>query len=634
MNILTMEHITRAYTNRVVLDDVNFSINDHDKIGVIGVNGMGKSTLLKIIAGVETCDAGKISLRHHTRIAYLPQTPVFGEEETVLEAVLGELLPEQDRWSAEAEARAMLNSLGITGHEDRVARLSGGQKKRVALVRTLLTPSEILVLDEPTNHLDNAMAEYLEGYLTARKGALVLVTHDRYFLDRVVNRIVEVDQGKLYTYPGSYADYVRLREARLDSALATERKRKSLLRTELQWLMRGARARSTKQKAHIDRIRAMQAIEDISAESTVEMTSLASRMGRKTVEADGLGMSRGGRQLFSGFSYHFLKNDRIGIIGPNGCGKTTLLKILAGRLTPDAGTVEVGQTVKIGFFSQENEELDGSLRAIDYIREVGEYIRTPEGLVSASSLMERFLFDGTMSWSRIDNLSGGERRRLYLMRILMGAPNVLILDEPTNDLDIRTLTVLEDYLDAFEGIVITVSHDRYFLDRTVRRLFAFEDGTIRRYEGNYSDYLIRQAVEEAEAAEKAAAGAARGRSGNRGVPTARRGAAGDTDGSSISDGGKPAAASSDSRAGWKVREKKLRFTFSEAREFETIEEDIASLEAEIGRLHDTMAAHATDAARLTALTAELEAAEQALSGKMERWVYLTELNDRIREAGS
>ena len=496
MNLLTMEHITKAYTDRVLLNDVAFSINENEKIGVIGINGMGKSTLLKVTAGIEPYDEGKISMGKQVKICYLPQTPEFEEGTTVLRAAIADNVNELNQWTIEADARSMLNQLGFYDYDEKVEHMSGGQKKRIALVNALLTPADILILDEPTNHLDNAMSEWLEEYLIGFRGAILMVTHDRYFLDRVATRIVEVDQGKLYSYPGNYSEFVKLKAERQDMALATERKRKSLLRTELEWLGRGARARSTKQKAHIDRIKAMQEIKDIQEEKRVVLDSVASRMGNKTIELENISKSYGNRKLISDYSYIFLKNDRIGIIGPNGCGKTTLLKIINGIVRPDSGTIEIGQTIRIGYFSQENEYMDASMKVIDYVKEVGEYVTTSDGKITASQMLERFLFDGAMQWSKIEKLSGGEKRRLYLMRVLMSAPNVLILDEPTNDLDIQTLTILEDYLDHFDGIIITVSHDRYFLDRIVNRIFSFEgDGKVRQFEGGYSDYLIRKELE-------------------------------------------------------------------------------------------------------------------------------------------
>lgn len=602
MNLLTMEHLTKSYTDRILLDDVGFSINENEKIGVIGVNGMGKSTLLKIAAGIEDYDDGKISMGSQVKICYLPQTPVFEEAETILQAAVKGNQDELNQWTIEADAKAMLNQLGFTDFDGKASLLSGGQKKRVALVNALLTPADILVLDEPTNHLDNAMSEWLENYLIRFKGAVLMVTHDRYFLDRVVNRIVEVDQGKLYSYPGNYSEFVRLKEARQNMELATERKRKSLLRTELQWLSRGARARSTKQKAHIDRIKAMQEMQDIQAEKRVIMDSVASRMGNKTIELSHLSKSYGDKKLIEDYSYLFLKNDRIGIIGPNGCGKSTLLKMVNGLVTPDAGNIEIGQTIRIGYFSQENEAMDDTMKVIDYVKEVGEYITTSDGRITASQMLENFLFDGALQWSRIEKLSGGEKRRLYLMRILMSAPNVLILDEPTNDLDIQTLTILEDYLDRFDGIIIIVSHDRYFLDRMVTRIFSFEgEGRIRQYEGGYSDYLIRKELEGLENLE------------DRKLPGK----------------GKDEEKKSDSKATWKRREQKLKFSYKEQREYETIDGDIADLEEQVERLEEEIAANATNSAKLNELLTKKEEAEQKLEEKMERWVYLNDLAEQI-----
>ena len=601
MNLLTMEHITKSYTNRVLLDDEGFSINENEKIGVIGINGMGKSTLLKVAAGIEPCDSGKISMGGQVKICYLPQTPIFQEGTTILKAAVEGNVNELNRWTIEADAKAMLNRLEFTDYEERIDHMSGGQKKRVALVNALLTPADILVLDEPTNHLDNAMSEWLEEYLISFRGAILMVTHDRYFLDRVATRIVEVDQGKIYSYPGNYSQFVRLKEERQSMALATERKRKSILKTELEWLSRGARARSTKQKAHIDRIKAMQEIRDIQEEKRVSMDSVASRMGNKTIELAGISKSYDGRKVIEDYNYIFLKNDRIGIIGPNGCGKSTLLRIINGIVKPDAGSLDIGQTIRMGYFSQENEYMDDSMRVIDYVKEVGEYITTSDGKITASQMLENFLFDGALQWSKIEKLSGGEKRRLYLLRILMGAPNVLILDEPTNDLDIQTLTILEDYLDRFDGIIIIVSHDRYFLDRTVNRIFSFEgDGVIRQFEGGYSDYLIRKEL-EALPEETAVSGEIK---------------------------------ECNTKNAWKKREKKLKFSFKEQREFETIDDEIAALEDKIEELNSQVAANATNSARLNELLGEKEEMEQKLEEKMERWVYLNDLNEQIQKSQS
>lgn len=608
MNLLTMEHITKAYTDRVLLNDVAFSINENEKIGVIGINGMGKSTLLKVTAGIEPYDEGKISMGKQVKICYLPQTPEFEEGTTVLRAAIADNVNELNQWTIEADARSMLNQLGFYDYDEKVEHMSGGQKKRIALVNALLTPADILILDEPTNHLDNAMSEWLEEYLIGFRGAILMVTHDRYFLDRVATRIVEVDQGKLYSYPGNYSEFVKLKAERQDMALATERKRKSLLRTELEWLGRGARARSTKQKAHIDRIKAMQEIKDIQEEKRVVLDSVASRMGNKTIELENVSKSYDNRKLISDYSYIFLKNDRIGIIGPNGCGKTTLLKIINGIVRPDSGTIEIGQTIRIGYFSQENEYMDASMKVIDYVKEVGEYVTTSDGKITASQMLERFLFDGAMQWSKIEKLSGGEKRRLYLMRVLMSAPNVLILDEPTNDLDIQTLTILEDYLDHFDGIIITVSHDRYFLDRIVNRIFSFEgDGKVRQFEGGYSDYLIRKELEGLD------------------TEVSLKGHAAATEEQSTK-------GESSSKDTWKQRKSKLKFTYKEQREFETIDDDIAKLEEKLETLDAQIAANATNSVKLRELMDKKEEAGNELDEKMERWVYLNDLNEKIQNA--
>lgn len=608
MNLLTMEHITKAYTDRVLLNDVAFSINENEKIGVIGINGMGKSTLLKVTAGIEPYDEGKISMGKQVKICYLPQTPEFEEGTTVLRAAIADNVNELNQWTIEADARSMLNQLGFYDYDEKVEHMSGGQKKRIALVNALLTPADILILDEPTNHLDNAMSEWLEEYLIGFRGAILMVTHDRYFLDRVATRIVEVDQGKLYSYPGNYSEFVKLKAERQDMALATERKRKSLLRTELEWLGRGARARSTKQKAHIDRIKAMQEIKDIQEEKRVVLDSVASRMGNKTIELENISKSYDNRKLISDYSYIFLKNDRIGIIGPNGCGKTTLLKIINGIVRPDSGTIEIGQTIRIGYFSQENEYMDASMKVIDYVKEVGEYVTTSDGKITASQMLERFLFDGAMQWSKIEKLSGGEKRRLYLMRVLMSTPNVLILDEPTNDLDIQTLTILEDYLDHFDGIIITVSHDRYFLDRIVNRIFSFEgDGKVRQFEGGYSDYLIRKELEGLD------------------TEVSLKGHAAATEEQSTK-------GESSSKDTWKQRKSKLKFTYKEQREFETIDDDIAKLEEKLETLDAQIAANATNSVKLRELMDKKEEAGNELDEKMERWVYLNDLNEKIQNA--
>lgn len=599
MNLLTMENLTKVFTERRVFDHTDFSVNEGEKIGIIGVNGTGKSTLLRVIAGLEEPDEGTVTKGRNVVIRYLPQKPDLPEESTVLEAVMAGNQDSLDTWGMESQAKAMLLKLDITDFSQSVKELSGGQKKRAALVKVLLQKSELLLLDEPTNHLDGEMSQWLEDYLIGYKGALVMVTHDRYFLDRVSNRIAELDDGKIYNYPGSYSEFIRLKEARQDLAVAAERKRQSVLRKELEWLSRGARARSTKQKAHIDRIEQMQQVTGPKEETSISMTSVSTRMGKKTIEASHLSKSYGGRVLFSDYSYIFLKGDRIGITGPNGCGKSTLLKILTGNLEPDEGTMEWGPTVKIGYFSQEGEELDDSMKVIDYIKEAGEYVTTTEGVITASAMLERFLFDGPMQWNPIGKLSGGEKRRLFLLKILMTAPNVLVLDEPTNDLDIKTLTILEDYLDSFDGIVVTVSHDRYFLDRIVRRIFAFEEGgKIRQYEGGYSDYRLAAGLDEKQAG--------LGKEPFKAEKTEK------------------------SEKTVKPRERKLRFSYKEEREYAVIDDEIEKLESRLSAIETETEKSASDYPKLKALMEEKEALEKELEEKMERWEYLNELAEQIQ----
>ncbi len=506
MNLVTAEHLTKSYTERLLFDDTDFSINEGEKVGLIGVNGTGKSTLLKIVAGLEEPDSGRVVRGRNLEIRYLPQNPVFDDGDTVLQCVLKDNEGHEHVWDLESQAKAMLNRLGITDHSAKVETLSGGQKKRVALASVLLSTAGLLILDEPTNHLDSEMADWLEDYLRKFKGALLMITHDRYFLDSVTNRIVELDNGKLYSYQANYEGFLKLKAERMDMERATERKRQSILRVELAWMQRGARARSTKQKGRIMRYEELKDRKGPAEEESVEMESVSSRLGRTTVELSDICKAYGDKVLIRDYTYFFLKNDRIGYIGPNGSGKSTLMKIIAGWIKPDSGTVEIGQTVKLGYFSQENEDMDTSLKVIDYIRNVAEYVKTKDGSISASQMLERFLFPPSMQYTVIEKLSGGERRRLYLLKILMSAPNVLILDEPTNDLDIKTLMILEDYLDSFQGIVITVSHDRYFLDRVVRRIFAFEgNGTLRQYEGGFTDYQAAKAEREAALLETGAA---------------------------------------------------------------------------------------------------------------------------------
>ncbi len=568
MNLLTIEHLTKSYTERLLFDDTAFSINEGEKVGVIGINGTGKSTLLKIAAGLEEPDQGSVVKGRNLYIRYLPQNPVFEPGYTVLESVIRENEGHEQAWDLEGQAKNMLMKLDVPDWTAKIETLSGGQRKRVALASVLLSTADLLILDEPTNHLDSAMADWLEEYLKKFRGALLMITHDRYFLDSVTNRIVELDKGKLYSYQTNYEGFLELKAERMAMEEASERKRQSILRVELEWMKRGARARSTKQKGRIQRFEALSANSGPEYDGEVELGSIASRLGRTTVELKNLSKAYEGKTLIRDFSYIFLKNDRVGFIGPNGSGKSTLMKMIAGWVKPDSGEIEIGQTVKLGYFSQENEAMDNDLRVIDYIKNVAEYVRTPDGSVSASQMLERFLFPPSVQYTVIGKLSGGEKRRLYLLRILMDAPNVLILDEPTNDLDIRTLTILEDYLDSFQGIVITVSHDRYFLDRVVRRIFAFEgDGKICQYEGGFTDYQpSRQESEEAEETAGARAGREKGRE-----------AAGDGE----ADGSQE----KNSRKNWKEGQvKKLKFTYMEQKEWETIEDEIAKLEQRIEEL--------------------------------------------------
>ncbi len=613
MNLLTMEHVDKSFTDRMLLSDISFGINEGERIGVIGINGTGKSTLLKIIAGLEDTDAGTLTKAKGLRIAYLPQTPVFDEKKTILENVTEGLSAREEYRNIAGEARAMLTKLGIAEPDRFACFLSGGQKKRAALVHTLLLPADLFVLDEPTNHLDAAMTEWLEDYLNSFSGAFIMITHDRYFLDRVTNRILEIDKGKLYSYTANYSRFLELKAEREEMALATERKAKSLFRTELEWMMRGARARSTKQKAHIGRFEALRDRDKIETDAQVEINALSSRLGKKTIVLDHITKAYDGKTYIDDFSYILLSTDRIGIIGPNGCGKSTLLKILTGTILPDSGTVESGITVKTGYFSQENEAMDESLRVIDYIRQTADLIQTADGTLTASQLCEKFLFTGAMQYSVIAKLSGGEKRRLYLLKILMDAPNLLVLDEPTNDLDIQTLTILEDYLTSFPGMVVTVSHDRYFLDKIAGRIFAFNgNGKIRQYEGNFSDYKAACAARDAGTDGEANAGRTSKKAKKSGDSATRPGA------------------QASSKNTWRAPATTLKFSFKEQREFETIDGDIAALEEKIFALDTQIAENASNYSRLTELSKEKEDAEAALEEKMERWVYLNDLAEKIR----
>ncbi|MDO4305697.1 MAG: ABC-F family ATP-binding cassette domain-containing protein [Eubacteriales bacterium] len=602
MNILNIDHISKIYGDKVIFDDVSYGIHQGEKIGIIGINGTGKTTLLRIIAGLEEPDEGNVIMQNGLRITYLPQHPVFPEGATVLSYVTeGQA---EKSWNPETEARTVLNRLGIADHEEEVAHLSGGQKKRVALARTLVNPADVLILDEPTNHLDNEMASWLEDYLNRFKGTVIMVTHDRYFLDRVTNKILEISHGRLYSYEANYSRFLELKAEREEMELASERKRQSVLRMEVEWAKRGCRARSTKQRARLERLEALKNGTAPVRDQTVEIDSIETRMGKKTIEIHHVSKSFDGKVCVQDFDYIVLKNQRLGIIGPNGCGKSTLLKMIAGLLSPDSGEIEIGETVKIGYFSQEVEDMDTGERVIDYIRDVAEYIPTRDGLVSAAKLLERFLFDSAMQYAPISKLSGGEKKRLYLLKILAKAPNVLLLDEITNDIDIPTLTILEDYLDSFSGIVIAVSHDRYFLDNMAERIFEFDgNGHLTQYEGGYTDYLEAKERRKETIAENVFSSKSeeKTRSGGR---------------------------------DWKQsqnRPAKLKFSFKEQREFETIDDDIASLEEKIAALEDEIMANATNSGKLNELTKKKEEVEMALEEKMDRWVYLNDLAEKIRE---
>lgn len=624
MNLLSLENITKAYTERVLLDGASFFLQEGEKVGIIGINGTGKSTLLKLAASLEEPDTGSCTKANHVVIRYLPQTPEFDDSCTVWEHV-EKKISESTQWDMEGEAKSMLRTLGIVRLEQKISELSGGQRKRLALAEILMQPCDILVLDEPTNHLDHAMAAWLEDYLKRWRGSLIMVTHDRYFLDSVSNRIVEIDKGKIYSYDTNYSGFLELKAQREEMEAATERKRQSILRVELEWVKRGARARSTKQKARLERYEEMKNQHGPQSDGQVSMSSITTRMGNTTIEIDGISKSYGGHTFIRDFSYIFLKNDRVGFVGTNGCGKTTLMKLLAGREEPDSGSIKVGQTIRIGYYSQEIETskeagiayMDPKMRVIDYIRETAEFVRTEDGLISASAMLERFLFPPQAQYSLIGKLSGGERRRLNLLRVLMESPNVLILDEPTNDLDISTLTILEDYLDHYQGIVIVVSHDRYFLDRTVNRIFAFEaGGVLRQYEGGYTDYAL-----------KAGESAQCNLSVQDGIISS---AAGGTEGADTDSEAGGRAAYENYRAN---RERKLKFSYKEKQEYETIEQDILDLEDKLESLDAEMAANATNSKRLSELAAEREQTEADLEHKMERWEYLEELAEKIHAQG-
>lgn len=603
MNILNAEKISKTYGEKVLFDKVVLGVNKGDKIGVIGVNGTGKSTFLKIIAGIEEPDAGEIVSGRGVTVSYLAQAPQFNPGDTIV----GYVIKDKNN-ASEAEAKTILTKLGITDFDAAINILSGGQRKRIALARTLVSPAEVLILDEPTNHLDSDMVIWLEEYIKKFKGELIMVTHDRYFLDNVTNRIVELDGGKLYGYDTNYSGFLELKTQREEMERATEAKRANILRRELEWIRRGCQARSTKQQARIDRYEDMKEASRQARASfenkALEMNSVSTRLGKKTIELSDICKSFGEKKVIDDFTYIFLRDDRIGIIGKNGCGKSTLMKIITGNLKPDSGSVEIGDTVRIGYFMQENEPLDEKMTILEFVRSIGEYVTTATGKATASQMCEKFLFGPKSQWTPISKLSGGEKRRLYLLSVLMSAPNVLILDEPTNDLDIETLEILEDYFDGFAGIVIVVSHDRYFLDRTVDRIFSFEGGgRLKQYEGGFSDYYEKKQAENGIASGGA-------------TQSVKEAVSGDT-------------TSAKPKKYYKERENKLKFTYAEQKEYDTIDDAIASLESKIEELDGEIAGAATQYSRLNELMQEKADVEAQLEHKMDRWVYLNDLAEKI-----
>ncbi|MBQ4339665.1 MAG: ABC-F family ATP-binding cassette domain-containing protein [Firmicutes bacterium] len=605
MVLLNAEGITKSYTEKPLLKDIDISIHSDEKVGLIGVNGTGKTTLLKILAGVEEAEAGTITTARNLRMGYLPQNPDFDGEKTVIEQALS-YISEAGGGTQEYECKTMLTKLGVDDFDAKMKELSGGQRKIVAMAALFARETDLLIMDEPTNHLDNNIIEWLEEYLISYKGAVLMITHDRYFLCRVTNRIVEIDKTKLYSYEGNYDLYLETKAAREEMILATERKRLAIYKKELAWIRRGARARTTKAKGRVERFHELENSKLVIDDSKLEMSVSSSRLGKKIIEIENISKAYEGRKIIEDFSYNLLRDDRVGIIGPNGCGKSTLLKIIMGQVEPDEGCVNSGTTVKVGYFSQDNEVLDPKKRIIKYAEEISDSVKTKDGTFSASQMLERFLFPTYMHSVEIGRLSGGEKRRLYLLSILMSAPNVLILDEPTNDLDIDTLTVLEDYLDDFPGAVIIVSHDRYFLDRLVVRTFAFEgEGRIGHYPGGYSDYAEKRKNREKELKAEIKA---------------------------KSKSERPEGSSNNEEKTAEDKPKKLRFSFKEQKEFETIEEDVFALEEKIAEIEAQMYENSQDYEKLRDLSEEKEVLEKELEYKMERWEYLSELNEKINEA--
>lgn len=599
--ILTAEKISKNYGDKNLIDNVTLYLNAGDKVGLIGVNGTGKSTLLKLLAGVDEPDEGKIVRNSGDRIIYLPQNPVFDNDVTVIEQVFLNVSSDK-KMLMEYEAKTILTKLGMTDFDKKVSSLSGGQKKRVAIAAALVNPCELLILDEPTNHLDNDMVLWLEEYLKKFKGAILMVTHDRYFLDRVTNKIIELDKGNIYSYEGNYDKFIELKSMREDIEVAEERKKRSIYRKELEWIRRGVRARGTKSKSRIEKFEKLRDRDIPQQDSKTEMSSISSRLGKKIIEINHISKNYGSNIIISDFEFLVTKNSRIGIVGKNGAGKTTLLNMISGKLKPDSGVVDIGQTVKLGYFTQESKEMDLKLKVIDYIRNIAEYIETNDGKLSASQMLEKFLFAPALQHNVIGRLSGGERRRLFLLSILIKAPNVLLLDEPTNDLDIQTLTILEDYLDDFNGAVITVSHDRYFLDKVVDTILEVnENGLVKKYNGGYTDYFEKKQIEDK------------------------------IEQSSDSNDCKNIKDEKSNKKYYNNKEKKLKFSFNEKREFETIDSEIAELERKIEEIENQMKKYSTDYIKLQELMKEKESLTGMLDDKMDRWVYLNDLNEKIMQ---
>lgn len=599
MNIINIEHICKIYGEKTIFEDASFGIQKGDKIGVVGINGTGKSTLLKMIAGEEVPDEGQIVRQNGLKIAYVPQNPIFPKESTIRSFALKEA--SEEAWKVESN----LTELKITQFDEKIEHLSGGQKRRVVLAKILATEFDVLLLDEPTNHLDETMIEWLEEYLRSYRGTVVMVTHDRYFLDRVTNRILEISRGKMYSYQSDYSGFLELKAQREEMESASERKRQSVLRMELEWAKRGCRARTTKQKARLERLEALKNGKSPVKDQTVELDSVETRMGKKTIELHHVSKKYGEKIILDDFGYIVLKNQRLGIIGPNGCGKSTLMKMIAGQVLPDSGEIEIGETVKIGYFAQEEQHMDDSQRVIDYVKEIAEYITTKEGKISASSLLERFLFTPDMQYAPIGKLSGGEKRRLYLLGVLAENANVLLFDEAGNNLDIPTLTILEDYLNSFSGIVITVSHDRYFLDNVADRIFELDgNGKIRQFEGGYTDYLNVKKKESTES-----------------QPTVQNRDSSGTLEKDTEEGQKKS---------WKQNApRKLKFSYKEQREFETIDADLAALEEKLNEIEKQIEKNATNSVKLKELFEEQEKIQTQLDEKTERWFYLNELAEKI-----